>query len=115
VDGIRTFSDRRFVTLIAATIDRRAQQLRITNAGHPPSVVRKADGRLIMTDPTGPMISPAFVGETWEETLVPISPGDDLVLYTDGITDVAGEGGLFSQARSDRGDSGVQSGWRGTD
>src|SRR5690349_6021693 len=99
IDGIRTFSDRRFVTLIAATIDRRAQQLRITNAGHPPSVLRKTDGRLITTEPTGPMISPAFVGETWEQAVVPMSAGDDLLLYTDGITDVAGEGGLFSQAR----------------
>jgi sigma-B regulation protein RsbU (phosphoserine phosphatase) len=99
VDGIRTFSDRRFVTLIAATIDRRRGEVRLVNAGHPPGVVRKRDGALQVLEPTGPMISPAFVGETWEHTTVKLSPGDDLVLYTDGITEVAGEAGLFSQAR----------------
>ena len=100
IDGIRTFSDRRFVTLIAARIDRNHDEVQLVNAGHPASVLRRAkSGELMMTDATGPMISPAFVGETWERTSVAMSAGDDLLMYTDGITDVAGEGGLFSQQR----------------
>jgi sigma-B regulation protein RsbU (phosphoserine phosphatase) len=100
VEGIRTFSDRRFVTMISATIDRKRGELTLVNGGHPQSVVRRAKGgELVMTEPTGPMMSPAFVGEMWEQVTVPMAAGDDLLMYTDGITDVAGEGGLFSQAR----------------
>src|SRR4051794_12437489 len=81
VEGIRTFSDRRFVTLISAKIDRKRGELRLVNGGHPPSVLRRAkDGQLVMTEPTGPMISPAFVGETWEQVTVPMAAGDDLLL-----------------------------------
>jgi sigma-B regulation protein RsbU (phosphoserine phosphatase) len=100
LDGIRTFSDRRFVTLIAARIDPGRGGVELVNGGHPPMVVRRSgSGELMMCGSTGPMISPAFVGETWEQTSIPISAGDDLLMYTDGITDVAGESGLFSQQR----------------
>jgi sigma-B regulation protein RsbU (phosphoserine phosphatase) len=102
MEGIRSFSDRRFVTLITALIDSRSRELRFVNAGHPPGIVRAHETGvpLRQLDVTGPLISPAFAGETWTESRLTLEPGDQLVLYTDGVSDVYGDGrGMFSDRR----------------
>jgi sigma-B regulation protein RsbU (phosphoserine phosphatase) len=97
--GISTFSDRRFVTLIAARIDSACGELRFVNAGHPPGIMRSATGALRRLPSTGAMLSPAFAGEAWTSSIEPLERGDDLLLFTDGITDAPGEGGTFSESR----------------
>ena len=34
---------------------------------------------------TGPLVSPVLTGMTWEASVVPMSPSDHILLYTDGV------------------------------
>jgi len=99
VDGIRSFSDRRFVTLIAARIDRKNGELLIVNAGHPAAMLQRGGGEIAQIESTGPMISPAFADADWEQQSLPMRPGDNLLLYTDGVTEARSQQGQF---RADR-------------
>jgi sigma-B regulation protein RsbU (phosphoserine phosphatase) len=98
-DEMRSFNDSRFVTLIAAVIDRDAGQVCFANAGHPAGLLARRDGTVQKLEATGSIISPAFADETWPEETVAISPGDQLFLLTDGLTDTFGDSGIFGQQR----------------
>jgi serine phosphatase RsbU (regulator of sigma subunit) len=98
-EGIKAFSDRRFVTIACARIDRKKEQLHYVGAGHPPPIVRRASGAIELLDSTGPIVSPAIRGIDWERTELPIASGDRLLLYTDGLVDSLGEDGPFSRER----------------
>jgi sigma-B regulation protein RsbU (phosphoserine phosphatase) len=98
IDGIRSFSDRRFVTMIAARIDRTRNELVLVNAGHPAAMLQRGE-QITLIDSTGPMISPAFADEAWEQQTLTISPGDNLLLYTDGVSEAHGQTGRFHSDR----------------
>jgi sigma-B regulation protein RsbU (phosphoserine phosphatase) len=97
VDGIRSFSDRRFVTLIAGRIDRAKNELLLVNAGHPAAMLQRG-GEITQIESTGPMISPAFADADWEQQSFEMKPGDNLLLYTDGVTESHG----LSETREDQ-------------
>jgi serine phosphatase RsbU (regulator of sigma subunit)/PAS domain-containing protein len=62
----------------------------IANCGHPrPLLVR--DGRAEEVGCTGPMAG-AFDDGEWDRAVVTLRAGDTLVLYTDGVLDMVGEG-----------------------
>jgi serine phosphatase RsbU (regulator of sigma subunit) len=64
----------------------------LASAGHPPTLVRARDGELTAYSPTG---TPAGLMPDcrYNDELVSLSPGDLLVLHTDGLTDArAGNG-----------------------
>jgi serine phosphatase RsbU (regulator of sigma subunit) len=71
--------------------------LRYANAGHPAPLLLGPDGKLVRLDEhSSPMIGavrshgrPAGPGRT--EAALRCRPGSTLLLYTDGLTDVAGE------------------------
>ncbi|MGP4000289.1 SpoIIE family protein phosphatase [Streptomyces sp. 8N706] len=65
--------------------------LRISNAGHiPPVLVRAEDGRSeLLSIPTGAPIGVG--GVAFETATVQVAPGDRLVLCTDGLVEVRGE------------------------
>jgi serine phosphatase RsbU (regulator of sigma subunit) len=71
--------------------------LRYSNAGHPPPLLLGPDGTLLRLDANhSPMIGavPDFgrrEGPGRTEATVRCAPGSVLVLYTDGLTDIAGE------------------------
>ncbi len=71
--------------------------LRYANAGHPPPLLLGPDGTLLRLDANhSPMIGavPGFgrrEGPGRTEATVRCAPGSVLVLYTDGLTDIAGE------------------------
>jgi sigma-B regulation protein RsbU (phosphoserine phosphatase) len=96
---IAHFSARRFVTLTVARLDRNAMKLDYVNAGHPPGLLWGAAAQLTTLDPTGPLISPAFGDDEWEQETIELAHGSNLLLYTDGITEAAGESGQFSRER----------------
>jgi len=87
--------DDRFVTMVLAVLDPRRHEVTIVNAGHLPPLWRH-----------GPRaVEPVAEAETglplgvdrdvdYAHCMLPLSPGDSLILYTDGITEamnVAGE------------------------
>ena len=66
-------------------------------AGHPPAYHLRQG----VPEPVGefaPFLGLAD-GEGWQATPVDLGPGDQLVLYTDGVTDAVGETERFGEAR----------------
>jgi serine phosphatase RsbU (regulator of sigma subunit) len=85
--NLSAFGPERFVTLIAAVLAADAGRLHYVNAGHPAGLLRNADGTIRRLTSTGPLVSPALPPCTWEQENVSMAPGDQLLLYTDGISD----------------------------
>jgi sigma-B regulation protein RsbU (phosphoserine phosphatase) len=97
--GLAAFSPERFVTLIAALISPEEGCLRYVNAGHPPAALWGDGRKPVWLESTGPLVSAVLPG-TWEAHVVPMSRGDHLLLYTDGISEVlAGEDGGGAEER----------------
>jgi len=81
----------RFVSLFWCYYDRRTGILRYINAGHlPPLLVRRegAVSRVIRLDEGGPVLG-LLPGARYTQAEVAVSPGDLLVVYSDGIPEAA--------------------------
>jgi phosphoserine phosphatase RsbU/P len=85
--GLAPFSPERFVTLVAALVSPAEREFRYVNAGHPPIVLWGGAGDLRWLESTGPLISPVLRHVTWDARTVPIEDGDQILLYTDGISE----------------------------
>jgi PAS domain S-box-containing protein len=70
--------------------------LRLALGGHPLPVVVRADGQAAAVGRSGTLIG-VFDDVTVEPSEIQLLPGDTLVLYTDGVTDVAPPHGLTSE------------------
>lgn len=89
----------KFLTLFYAELDHREAQLTYSNAAHPPPVLLKASGEVVRLTTGGlPIgISPAAV---YEDEQVSLAENDCLLIYSDGISEQAGEEGEeFGDAR----------------
>ncbi|MFJ9419908.1 SpoIIE family protein phosphatase [Streptomyces sp. NPDC101227] len=84
LDHIAAGLDPAFATCLYAVYDPHAKQCHIAVAGHlPPVLVRPGQPPELLDLPTG---APLGVGGvTFEQTMVPVTEGDQLVLYTDGL------------------------------
>jgi sigma-B regulation protein RsbU (phosphoserine phosphatase) len=92
-------SDREFVTLFLARIDRRAMRLWYSNGGHNPPLLRRADGSIERLEEGGLLLG-AFAGVEFAEGSVDLRDDDLLVLYTDGLTEaVRADGAMFGEER----------------
>ena len=69
----------------------------IVLAGHP-SAYHVQDGTPRPVGIPGPLLG-AWKDARWEASSVSLQPGDQLILYTDGVTDTTGEHGRFSEQR----------------
>jgi serine phosphatase RsbU (regulator of sigma subunit) len=79
----------RFVTFGGAILDPVTHNVRLVNAGHmPPLVYRKGSGTLVEVakDTAGPPLG-IMDGMAFETCEVSLSPGDSLLLYSDGVPD----------------------------
>lgn len=73
----------KFLTVVCGTLAPRTGELRYSLAGHPPPIVRRADGTTELLDGEGFPIGPY---EThFSEQVAWLRPGDRLVLYSDGV------------------------------
>ncbi|MFB6714555.1 MULTISPECIES: PP2C family protein-serine/threonine phosphatase [unclassified Streptomyces] len=86
----------RFVTAVFAEIPRR-HVVRIVNCGHPPPLLIRADSvtELEAGDPAPPLNLGMLVTDTYRIDEYPFGPGDQLLLYTDGVTEARDAGGAF--------------------
>jgi serine phosphatase RsbU (regulator of sigma subunit) len=90
-DLARRLGEQYLATCLYAVYDPIRSELQISNAGHiPPVLVRAEDGRSGLLElPTG---APIGVGGVPFETVrVQVAPGDRLVMCTDGLVEVRGE------------------------
>lgn len=76
----------RFATLFFAHYDRSQGLLRYVNCGHPAPVLLRRGGEVERLDSTG-LVLGAFESAPFEEKFVPISRGDRLVLFSDGVSE----------------------------
>jgi phosphoserine phosphatase RsbU/P len=83
--NLAPFGAERFVTMIAAVVE--DSKLSYVNAGHPAGLVWNDNGKIERLETTGPMVSAAFDGWTWERRSVPMPAGGRILLYTDGVSD----------------------------
>ncbi|MGY1624486.1 PP2C family protein-serine/threonine phosphatase [Geodermatophilus sp. SYSU D00965] len=81
---------RTLATVTVATLDPRpggGALLRWSNAGHPPPVLVRGDGRaLLLERPVDPLLGVARSARRADHE-VALDPGDTLVLYTDGLVE----------------------------
>jgi sigma-B regulation protein RsbU (phosphoserine phosphatase) len=80
----------RFVSLVYGELEVNGNFIYV-NAGHPPPIHLKADGRHRWLREGGPVLGP-LPEASYERGFVRFSPGDMLVLYTDGIVESYGDG-----------------------
>jgi PAS domain S-box-containing protein len=78
-----------FATCALMVVDPRAGSAQLVLAGHPPPLLRSADGSCGLLD--GPVGLPLGVDpeEAYTAQTVALAPGDTLVLYTDGLVEDA--------------------------
>jgi phosphoserine phosphatase RsbU/P len=94
------FDDNRFATICVAMLNRRDGPVEalVASAGHPPPLVRTADGAAaaIALRPGPPIGLLAGVG--FQATSVSLLPGDTLLLFSDGATESRdGDGNLLGE------------------
>ena len=80
-----------FCSLCYLDVDLARGVVRWANAGHPPAIRFGVDGARTFADPSGP---PAGILEdvSWDDGEAELSPGDTLLLYTDGISEARAAG-----------------------
>jgi len=78
----------KFVTFFYGVLDGAAHTLEYCNAGHPHPIVVLPDA--IQELPAGGAVLGVFPAWKYEDAKIALNPGDRLLLFTDGITEVAG-------------------------
>jgi sigma-B regulation protein RsbU (phosphoserine phosphatase) len=73
-----------FATALYGTINTRSLEFTFARGGHPHPVLLRADGRVETLESEGGLLG-VFPGETFNQHTVQLSPGDRLLLFTDGI------------------------------
>lgn len=76
--------DGNFITLFVALIDTRKDEIIFSNAGHPPIMLLRNDGRIEFLRSNG-MLLGLFEEAQFGKTSIPFCSHDTLLLYTDGI------------------------------
>lgn len=86
-----------FISMCVAVLDTQASTLRYASAGHPPGFLWHGD-EVLPLGSTGPLISLLPVAE-YSSREVPLSRGDLLLLYTDGLGEARNGETLFGEER----------------
>jgi serine phosphatase RsbU (regulator of sigma subunit) len=83
-----------YATALCVQVDPARGQLRYASGGHPPAFLRTVDGRFDRLDSTAFVLGACF-GDDFDanEAVRTFTPGDTLVLYTDGATEARNEKG----------------------
>lgn len=101
---LRDPSDDRFATVLFARVEhsRRGVLLTLCRAGHPPALIRRSDGRVKRVLGRGMLLGVESDGLGLDDERVELEPGDLLLLFTDGVTERRGRGGMFGIRRVER-------------
>lgn len=70
----------------------------MSSAGHPAPLLVRSDGRVREIGGSGPLLG-GWEGSVWADRTIAISPGETLLMYTDGVTDTRGEEERFGGGR----------------
>jgi hypothetical protein len=103
----------RYVTFFAVRLDVRAGRLAYCNAGHNPPLLLRTTGTVERLGGGGPVLG-VFPGREFDERELPLSTGDRVVLFTDGVSE------SWSAAGDEFGDERIvaaagEGGWAGAE
>ncbi|HEX2463519.1 MAG TPA: PP2C family protein-serine/threonine phosphatase [Thermoanaerobaculia bacterium] len=87
----RELPGSRFASLVLAEVgaDGRAE---LVNAGHPPPLLRRADGEIFALPPNGPILGP-LPQSRWSSLTTRLRSDDTLLLVSDGVLEAMSPGG----------------------
>ncbi len=90
----------RFATLVLLAVDigPDAARVSVASGGHPPPLLRRADGSVEPVEAPGTIVG-TLAEAQFSETTLELRPGDCLFLYTDGIVEAGAPGGMFGDER----------------
>jgi sigma-B regulation protein RsbU (phosphoserine phosphatase) len=89
-----------FVTAFYGILDLDTGELRYANAGHNPPIIAPKEGAVSQLPVTGGIAMGVMPGLPYAENAVTLTPGDTLILYTDGISEAMDRDGQeFTEAR----------------
>jgi len=97
---LRAIAPEMFVTSLACYFDPATREAIISDAGHNPAIVKRADGQVqFISLSKGFPLGVVDNGE-YEDTSLRLEIGDTLLFYTDGVTDASdSSGATFGQER----------------
>src|SRR5262249_29175522 len=81
-----TVSSNKFITFFYALMDMEARTLRYANAGHNPPILARRDGSWTRLSEGGVVLG-VLSDRRYSQGEVTLSPGDRLLLYTDGLSE----------------------------
>jgi sigma-B regulation protein RsbU (phosphoserine phosphatase) len=82
----------KFISFFYAVLDLRTRRLTYCNCGHNPPILKHADGTVERLQAGGTLIG-LRSGEFYKEAFITLAPGDQLVLFTDGLSEVENANG----------------------
>jgi sigma-B regulation protein RsbU (phosphoserine phosphatase) len=95
----RNASSGQFITMFYGEVDHARGVLHYTNAGHNFPYLRRSDGTLVELEDGGLLLG-LFDDATYEMGEVSFTPGDSLILFSDGIPEAAdSRGELYGEER----------------
>jgi GAF domain-containing protein len=87
-----------FATLIFGVLSTTSGEFSYVCAAHPPGILQRADGSVELLEGSGSLVG-AFMTLGFAERCVRLAPGDELVLYTDGLTEARRDGEMYGIER----------------
>jgi serine phosphatase RsbU (regulator of sigma subunit) len=90
----------KFVTMVYMRVDPARTELACASAGHPRPRLLRADGS-VESLPVGGLALGIVGSQSYEEIRIPYTPGDAVVLYTDGVIEARRERELYGTPRLD--------------
>ncbi|MDF2257288.1 PP2C family protein-serine/threonine phosphatase [Streptantibioticus ferralitis] len=87
----------RFATAILAEVPHEGGRIRVLNCGHPPPLLlNRGELRVLKPTDPSPLLNLAeLIGDHYCVDTVDFAPGDQLLLYTDGVTETRNRDGEF--------------------
>ena len=86
--------DAYFSTTFFGLLDPESGYFHYVNAGHNPPILIRADGTMLMLEPTGPAVG-ILEDATFDVHEQRLDPGDSLLVYSDGAPEAKNEQGEF--------------------
>ena len=84
----------KFITFFYGIVNRENNSFEYTNAGHNPPILISPDGKIRKLESGGPVLGVTQTQEYKSET-IPLSEGDKIILYTDGLIEVKNSAGEY--------------------
>jgi sigma-B regulation protein RsbU (phosphoserine phosphatase) len=94
----RSTPPEKYATLFLGIYDSHSRRINYSNGGHLPPIIISEDGSLRRLDIGGTVVG-LFDNLSFEESSVPLRPGEIFLAYSDGVTEPENDFGEFGESR----------------